>query len=219
MQRLLLFAGLLFYGMSVYAQDTADDINKIKLSGKYFMAEATAATEADAKTMSFRNLMMNISEYCEEMEMEEMAEEKIRKYLLCKSIKRGNNVLVLSYVTKDIVNGTTAVEEVQTANEKVTTTDTPDIIKRICDIGSFASMQYLLDKARENGLIEAWGKYRMMSDTGRCYLVMVNADRHIVGVLSPVRNGVRTNVMTGNVIDAAGMNSFTNCAPMCVLVK
>ena len=216
--------------LSCFAQDTVEAINEIKLSGKYFTAEATAANIDEAKNIAFSNLKENIANYCEEIEIEVVGEDKIKANLQQKSVNRGDAVMVLVYVAKTIVERKEAVPiqpntSVNTNNNNANTTPVlvsanwPEIIKKVCDVSSFAQLQYLLDKAMDNNLIDSWGKYNSMSNQNACYLVMMNVDRQIVGVLSPVKNDARTNVKTGIVVDSEGMKSFKNCAPICVRVK
>lgn len=233
LRRLCTFVvALVACALSCFAQDTVEAINEIKLSGKYFTAEATAASVAEAKNNAFRNLKMNIANYCEEMEIKEVSEDKIRANLQQKSVNRGDAVMVLVYVAKTIVekketmvfHPNTSVNT-NTNNNNTNTTPVlgeanwPDIIKKVCNVSTFAQLQYLLDMAMDNNLIDSWGKYNSMPYQNECYLVMMNIDRQIVGVLSPVKNDARTDVKTGMVVDSEGMKSFKNCAPICVRVK
>lgn len=59
----------------------------------------------------------------------------------------------------------------------------------------------------------------MMGNSDDCYMIMVNMERLIVGVLSPLVNGQRKNVKTGAMMDSESMNVFANCVPFCVLIK
>lgn len=233
LRRLCTFVvALVACALSCFAQDTVEAINEIKLSGKYFTAEATAASVDEAKNNAFRNLKMNIASYCEEMEIDEVGEDKIKTNLLQKSVNLGDAVMVLVYVDKTIVGKKEAMVfhpnisvNANTNNNNINTTPVlvsanwPDIIKKVCDVSTFVQLQYLLDMALDNNLIDSWGKYNSMSNQTECYLVMMNVNRQIVGVLSPVRNDVRMDVKTGMVVDSEGMNSFKNCAPICVRVK
>lgn len=214
--------------LSCLAQDTVEAINEIKLSGKYFTAEATAASVDEAKNIAFSNLKENIANYCKEMEIEEVGEDKIKANLQQKSVNRGDAVMVLVYVAKTIVEKKETMTfhpNTNTNNNNTNTTPVlgsanwPDIIKKVCNVSSFAQLQYLLDMAMDNKLIDSWGKYKSMLNQTECYLVMMNVDRLIVGVLSPVKNDARTDVKTGMVVDSEGMKSFKNCAPICVRVK
>ena len=214
--------------LSCFAQDTVEAINEIKLSGKYFTAEATAASVDEAKNIAFSNLKENIANYCKEMEIEEVGEDKIKANLQQKSVNRGDAVMVLVYVAKTIVEKKETMTfhpNTNTNNNNTNTTPVlgsanwPDIIKKVCNVSSFAQFQYLLDMAMDNKLIDSWGKYKSMLNQTECYLVMMNVDRLIVGVLSPVKNDARTDVKTGMVVDSEGMKSFKNCAPICVRVK
>ena len=211
------------------AQDHIEAINEIKLSGKYFTAEATASSVDEAHLLALMSLMENISGYCEEMELPEISEDKVKKALLSKSVKRGEAVMILVYVPKDIVkvhdtvtftpNNHVAEANAQTNNLENTPVDVPDIIKQICNVDTYASMQYLLNLAENNGLIDSWGKLRLMSNPNDCYMIMVNVDRQIKGVLSPMMNGQRKNVKTGDMMNSESMNIFANCVPFCVLIK
>lgn len=214
--------------LSCFAQDTVEAINEIKLSGKYFTAEATAASVDEAKNIAFSNLKENIANYCKEMEIEEVGEDKIKANLQQKSVNRGDAVMVLVYVAKTIVEKKETMTfhpNTNTNNNNTNTTPVlgsanwPDIIKKVCNVSSFAQLQYLLDMAMDNKLIDSWGKYKSMLNQTECYLVMMNVDRLIVGVLSPVKNDARTDVKTGMVVDSEGMKSFKNCAPICVRVR
>ena len=145
---------------------------------------------------------------------------------MAKSVKRGDAIMVLVYVPKSIAATTTQQEEASntpTTSSSVSsfsTDNTPDIMKRICELDTYAQLQYWLDMAESNGMIKTWGKWRMMNNQEACYLVMVNADRQIVSVLSPVHDGCRTEVKTGAIMDSEKMKSFNNkCVPICVLVK
>lgn len=201
LRRLCTFVvALVACALSCFAQDTVEAINEIKLSGKYFTAEATAASVDEAKNNAFRNLKMNIANYCEEMEIKEVSEDKIRANLQQKSVNRGDAVMVLVYVAKTIVekketmvfHPNTSVNT-NTNNNNTNTTPVlgeanwPDIIKKVCNVSTFAQLQYLLDMAMDNNLIDSWGKYNSMPYQNECYLVMMNIDRQIVGVLSPVK--------------------------------
>ena len=229
LRRLCTFVvALVACALSCFAQDTVEAINEIKLSGKYFTAEATAASVDEAKNIAFSNLKENIANYCKEMEIEEVGEDKIKANLQQKSVNRGDAVMVLVYVAKTIVGKKETMTfhpNTNTNNNNTNTTPVlgsanwPDIIKKVCNVSSFAQLQYLLDMAMDNKLIDSWGKYKSMLNQTECYLVMMNVDRLIVGVLSPVKNDARTDVKTGMVVDSEGMKSFKNCAPICVRVK
>lgn len=226
---------LLTFSLLGVAQNHIDAINEVKLSGKYFTAEATASNIEDANKLALLSLIENISGYCEEMELPKIPEDKVKAALLSKSVKRGDVVLVLVYVPRDIVKATgtmtfTPYNHASEANNTETITNShtstvnvqegvPDIIKQISNVDTYASMQYLLNLAEDNGLIASWGKKRLMSNPDNCYMIMVNTDRQIKGVLSPMMNGQRKNVKTGVMLDSESMNEFANCVPFCVLIK
>ena len=70
MKRILGYLVLWAFPLFCFGQDGIDAINDIKLSGKYFTAEAPASTEDDAKKLALMGLMEKLSAYCEEMEIE-----------------------------------------------------------------------------------------------------------------------------------------------------
>ena len=96
LRRLCTFVvALVACALSCLAQNSIEAINEIKLSGKYFTAEATAASVDEAKNIAFSYLKENIVNYCEEMEIEEVGEDKIMANLQQKSVNRGDAVMVL----------------------------------------------------------------------------------------------------------------------------
>ena len=169
--------------------------------------------------------------------MAEVAETTVSKEVESKTMQRGEAMLVMVYVPRSIVNGSTAtaastVRAQQPASPKAplaetapqlsnvaSMADVPDIISRLCGVDSYASMQFLLEKAQDNDMVEFWGKYRTASNPDTCYLVAVDINRHVVGVLSPKHGGERTNLKTGTAVGTDGMNAFANCVLFCVLVK
>ena len=149
-----LVVALVACALSCLAQNSIEAINEIKLSGKYFTAEATAASVDEAKNIAFSYLKENIANYCEEMEIEEVAEDKIMANLQQKSVNRGDAVMVLVYVAKTIVekketmtfHPNTSVNT-NTNNNNTNTTpglgsaNWPDIIKKVCDVSSFVQLK------------------------------------------------------------------------------
>lgn len=224
---------LMIYALQGVAQNTIEAINEIKLSGKYFTAEATAPNQAEAMSQAVGNLIESIGNYCEEMELEEVSEAKIKINLLQMTVSRGDAVMVLVYVPKTIIKKdesansnanvspppTTSVSTTPSTTSSTVASHWPDIIKKVCELDTFAQLQYLLNMAVDNNLVGEWGKFRSMTNPDACYLIMMNTDRQIVGVLAPVKNGVRINVKTGSGVDSEGMKTFANCAPICVRIK
>ena len=68
-------AALMIFALQGVAQNTIEAINEIKLSGKYFTAEATAPNQDEATNQAMGNLIESIGNYCEEMEIEEVGED------------------------------------------------------------------------------------------------------------------------------------------------
>ncbi len=227
MKRFLnLLVGIVVFGVCM-AQNTIAEINEIKMSKTYFTAEATAKNFEDAKKMALVNLMMKIDSYCEDMEIDRIAENQVEEVVQTKSLKRGDEaIMAFVYVPRSIAakitqqEGTISTPATCPSVSHSSTNNIPDIIKRVCELGTYAQLQYWLDMAESNGMIKIWGKWRMMNNREACYLVMVNANRQIVSVLSPVHDGCRTEVNTGVLMDSEKMKSFNNkCVPICVLVK
>ena len=229
MKCFIIYLFLLVFPVFCFAQDTIEAINGIKLSGKYFTAEATASSESEAKELAFMGLMERLSSYCEEMDIAEIRDDKVKASMLAKCVKRGDAVLVMIYVDKGIANverptvvftpNNNTIVAIPNISSASASLNSPNIIKQIEKIDTYAGLQYLLNKAMDNGLVDDWGKYRAMSNPEACYLVMVNADRQIIGIFSPMKNEKRTNLKTGMLMDSESMSKFTNCVPICVLIK
>ena len=63
------------------------------------------------------------------------------------------------------------------------------------------------------GEVSDYGSPRTMGNVEGCYILAVNEDKDVVGVLSPKTDGKRTDLRTGAVAD---MSRFKGCAAVCV---
>ena len=63
------------------------------------------------------------------------------------------------------------------------------------------SARWILDNARNMGEVSDYGSPRTMGNVEGCYILAVNEDKDVVGVLSPKTDGKRTDLRTGGVAD------------------
>ena len=90
---------------------------------------------------------------------------------------------------------------------------TPEVISRLVGVETFMSARWILDNARNIGEVSDYGSPRTMGNVEGCYILAVNEDKDVVGVLSPKTDGKRTDLRTGAVAD---MSRFKGCAAVCV---
>lgn len=248
MYRLSLVLIIVLIHICCFGQNSVEEMNEIKLSGQYFTGEATGNTDSEAQQFALANLMESLANYCDECECPMIKETDVTAKMKNMKMQRGDKMLVLLYVPKSIVTAMSgqsastanvinpasstqapiaSAQVSQPSNESLnissysssTHAEVPDIIKRIGTIETYTGLDAVLNMAQSNGSVIEYGKYKSINKPDDCYLVMVNREMNVVGILSPKHNGKRTNIKDGSDVDSEGMRNFMNCMPICVRTK
>lgn len=216
------------------AQSGADRMNEIKLSGKYYTAEATDHDQDKAFVSAFGMLLGSINMALMEEEQPTITSLQLESHVKSIDIQRGADVMVFVYVEKSRLalmqtnGGGNATQpsapkvqnhsesqptKVQTEVRPAAPGVTPEVISRLVGVETFMSARWILDNARNMGEVSDYGSPRTMGNVEGCYILAVNEDKDVVGVLSPKTDGKRTDLRTGAVAD---MSRFKGCAAVCV---
>lgn len=238
---LLLAALLLANGVAAVAQSAHERMNDIKLSGMYYTAESTAHNHDQAFMAAFNTLLSAINMEQMELGHSPIVARQLENHVKSLDIGRGQDVMVFVYVEKarlslmqdsevssgsaptasaqpspSVSNPSTASTQPSAAQSPSTAASgaLPDVVARLLNAESFTSAHWILDNACNAGEIAAYGTPRTMSHTDGCYILVVDADRRVVTVLSPKTGGRRTNLRNGSVADMAG---YKGCSAICFL--
>lgn len=106
-----------------FAQNTIEEVNEIKLSGKYFVGEAYDGTEDAAKSAAKLDLMNTIREYCNKQEINAPSEDAVKKITKEMMVKLDGLYMAFVYAPKaDLVStSSAAVATLPTSQNSVST--------------------------------------------------------------------------------------------------
>lgn len=213
--KLACFVAALMISAVAFAQNSEEakkTINSIKKNSQYIYAEATAATQQDAKDLAEEILYEEINSYVaskKKMRINPKIVINNRKELVSSlALPRGNMFCSFIYVKKSDVlavensemigNKTSNGETAAATTTPVVSTVTPvyaDEVKQVMACSTFDEVKNLMTKLKSEGKIRHFGGYASLEDPDPYYLAIYNRQYQIVAVLTPGPN--RTNTKTG----------------------
>ena len=213
--KLACFVAALMISAVAFAQNSEEakkTINSIKKNSQYIYAEATAATQQDAKDLAEEILYEEINSYVaskKNMRINPKIVINNRKELVSSlALPRGNMFRSFIYVKKSDVlavensemigNKTSNGETAAATTTPVVSTVTPvyaDEVKQVMACSTFDEVKNLMTKLKSEGKIRHFGGYASLEDPDPYYLAIYNRQYQIVAVLTPGPN--RTNTKTG----------------------
>ena len=213
--KLACFVAALMISAVAFAQNSEEakkTINSIKKNSQYIYAEATAATQQDAKDLAEEILYEEINSYVaskKKMRINPKIVINNRKELVSSlALPRGNMFRSFIYVKKSDVlavensemigNKTSNGETAAATTTPVVSTVTPvyaDEVKQVMGCSTFDEVKNLMTKLKSEGKIRHFGGYASLEDPDPYYLAIYNRQYQIVAVLTPGPN--RTNTKTG----------------------
>ena len=205
--KLACFVAALMISAVAFAQNSEEakkTINSIKKNSQYIYAEATAATQQDAKDLAEEILYEE-----KKMRINPKIVINNRKELVSSlALPRGNMFRSFIYVKKSDVlavensemigNKTSNGETAAATTTPVVSTVTPvyaDEVKQVMACSTFDEVKNLMTKLKSEGKIRHFGGYASLEDPDPYYLAIYNRQYQIVAVLTPGPN--RTNTKTG----------------------
>ncbi len=213
--KLACFVAALMISAVAFAQNSEEakkTINSIKKNSQYIYAEATAATQQDAKDLAEEILYEEINSYVaskKKMRINPKIVINNRKELVSSlALPRGNMFRSFIYVKKSDVlavensemigNKTSNGETAAATTTPVVSTVTPvyaDEVKQVMACSTFDEVKNLMTKLKSEGKIRHFSGYASLEDPDPYYLAIYNRQYQIVAVLTPGPN--RTNTKTG----------------------
>lgn len=230
--RYLVMALMLIPSITLSAQSVDEkkkEINKIKKSSQYIYAEATAASEQEAKDLAEEILYQEINEWAATQKKLRQSNDFIvsdRKELWSTvSLPRGNMYRSFIYVKKsniqsadntEIVNNDyqdnmkSTVEPVKSQ----TASAYPEPVTKIARCQQYAEMASLIKEMEAQGKIGHYARYASLSKPENYYLAIYDKNGNVKAVLSPGND--RTNVMTGQ---ADAVTNYAGCGAIGFTLK
>lgn len=219
--------------LSSFAQDSQEDaekfennVNQIKMSNQYFVAEAIDETVVRAAKKCFRKIFYDVNKYREQKKMNPLDSAVITKAVTLNSIALSNMRRVFAYIDRTVAEQKDAIKhddvftveeqtevQVVSAGKQRVQVDMPEVIRRVSRAESFTMADMLLSNAKSTGRITDYTKYRLMDDPDACYILILDKEMKVVTVLTPKQENGRQDVHTGEQVE---LSHYSGHAAICI---
>lgn len=206
-----------FSGISAQENNNPVDImNSIKLEGKHYTSEATSSTRQEAEKLATMMLKNKIGG----KDVSDLSSE-IKKL----EIKRGDMIMVFVYIAKDMAHKKSQPvapekQESNTAEKPVNYTPLtaiqPDLIEKLMKSQTFTSVETILQQAQNDNPTLKYGKPKDMDNPDDCYLIMIDRDWNVAGIISPKTAQGRMDLKKNSGVRS---QDYSGCAVICVKLK
>lgn len=210
---------MLLPNIGVFAQEDDDPIekmNNIKLEGTYYTGEATAATAQEAEELAKLMLMENLDG--KNVDDQKSQLKKIE-------IKRGDMTMVFVYLPKNAKKEVKKPTPVPTPTPKKTKTFenyTPNtekalsVIDQLLESQTYTAVETIIRHAQYDNPAIKYGKPKDMANTDECYLIMIDQEWNVAGIISPKTDMGRKDLKTNQVVSS---KDYPKCAVICLKIK
>lgn len=206
---------MLMPNMVVFAQEEDDPIekvNNIKLEGTYYTGEATATTAQEAEEMAIMMLMENL----DGKNVDDL-KSKLKKI----EIKRGDMTMMFVYVekgtAKEVKKPSLATTPKKTfENYTPNTEKATSVIDLLLESQTYTAVETILKHAQYDNPAIKYGKPKDMANTDDCYLIMIDQEWNVAGIISPKTDMGRKDMKTNQVVSS---KDYPKCAVICLEIK
>ena len=206
---------MLMPNMVVFAQEEDDPIekvNNIKLEGTYYTGEATATTAQEAEEMAIMMLMENL----DGKNVDDL-KSKLKKI----EIKRGDMTMMFVYVekgtAKEVKKPALATTPKKTfENYTPNTEKATSVIDLLLESQTYTAVETILKHAQYDNPAIKYGKPKDMANTDDCYLIMIDQEWNVAGIISPKTDMGRKDMKTNQVVSS---KDYPKCAVICLEIK
>lgn len=224
---LLLMPSIILSAQTV--DEKKKEINKIKKSSQYIYAEATAATEQEAKELAEEILYQEINEWVASQKKLRQSSDILisdRKELWATvSLPRGNMYRSFIYVKKSNIQSADNTEIISNDNHGNLTSTIeqmknqaanayPETVTKIAACQEYTEMANMIKEMEAQGKIEHYARYASLTKPENYYLAIYDKTGKVKAVLSP--GNERTNVVTGQ---ADAVTNYAGCGAIGFTVK
>ncbi len=224
---LLLMPSIILSAQTV--DEKKKEINKIKKSSQYIYAEATAATEQEAKELAEEILYQEINEWVASQKKLRQSSDILisdRKELWATvSLLRGNMYRSFIYVKKSNIQSADNTEIISNDNHDNLTSTVeqmknqaanayPETVTKIAACQEYTEMANMIKEMEAQGKIEHYARYASLTKPENYYLAIYDKTGKVKAVLSP--GNERTNVVTGQ---ADAVTNYAGCGAIGFTVK
>ena len=206
---------ILLPNMGVFAQEEDDPVekmNNIKLEGTYYTGEATAATAQEAEELAKLMLTEN---------MDDKNVDDLKSQMKKIEIKRGDMIMIFVYVkkkaTKEFKKPAPTTNSKETFENYTPNTEKPSsVIDQLLESQTYTAVETVLKHAQYDNPAIKYGKPKDMTNTDDCYLIMIDQEWNVAGIISPKMDSGRKDMKTNQVVSS---KDYPKCAVICLKIK
>ena len=206
---------LVLPNIGVFAQEEDDPIekmNNIKLEGTYYTGEATAATAQEAEELATFMLMENL---------DGKNVNHLTSQLKKIEIKRGDMTMMFVYVkkeaTKEVKKPAPAAAPKKTfENYTPNTEKASSVIDQLLESQTYTAVETILKHAQYDNTAIKYGKPKDMTNIDDCYLIMIDQEWNVAGIISPKTDSGRKDMKTKQLVSS---KDYPKCAVICLKIK
>lgn len=208
---------VLLPNIGVFAQEEDDPIekmNNIKLEGTYYTGEATAATAQEAEEMAILILIENL---------DGKNVDNLKSQLKKIEIKRGDMTMMFVYIPKIAKKEVKKTTPAPTPTPKKTfenytpnTEKETSVIDQLLESQTYTAVETILKHAQYDNPAIKYGKPKEMANTDECYLIMIDQEWNVAGIISPKTDMGRKDLKTNQVVSS---KDYPKCAVICLKIK
>ena len=206
---------LVLPNIGVFAQEEDDPVekmNNIKLEGTYYTGEATAATAQEAEELA--KLMLTES-------MDGKNVDDLKSQMKKIEIKRGDMTMIFVYVkkkaTKEFKKPAPTTNSKETFQNYTPNTEKPSsVIDQLLESQTYTAVETVLKHAQYDNPAIKYGKPKDMTNTDDCYLIMIDQEWNVAGIVSPKTDIGRKDMKTNQVVSS---KDYPKCAVICLKIK
>lgn len=217
--RIICQALLLLFALTLQAQSSVSDINRIKRDKDYLYGEATLNSKEAALKLAYELLEVEIKNWATQKsaDISTVLAKHINDYADTIILPRGNMIRAFAFVKtsnlkaikgkdmavkiekqekKEKQKAEPVVEEAKPTPVEPVKTEEEKVLERVLAITSFYDLEKTIKPLKEAGKIAGYGKYTTMSDPANSYLIVYDQQANIKAVLGKGTSS-RKNLKTG----------------------
>lgn len=219
--RNILTAALMLLAASYVHADNVEEakkqINSIKKNSQYIYAEATAATESEAKDLAEEMLYEEINTWAANQKKLRNSPTFVvnnkRELWTSMLLPRGNMYRSFVYVRKSDIQPADNTQVIANPNPTAAPLQgssvsliVPDAVRELAACTEYTALAEKMQTMKNQGRVKSYARYAQLNNPDACYLAIYNTAGKVVAVLTP--GAQRMNISTGQ---SDGVANYRGC--------
>lgn len=219
--RNILTAALMLLAASYVHADNVEEakkqINSIKKNSQYIYAEATAATESEAKDLAEEMLYEEINTWAANQKKLRNSPTFVvnnkRELWTSMLLPRGNMYRSFVYVRKSDIQPADNTQVIANPNPTAAPLQgssvsliVPDAVRELAACTEYTALAEKMQAMKNQGRVKSYARYAQLNNPDACYLAIYNTAGKVVAVLTP--GAQRMNISTGQ---SDGVANYRGC--------